>query len=710
LKNPFKRLTSKVIFFSALIFALLSAAIGLVTNSIVSTNLTENLTRDLRQRSTELRLRLEDGITEKKKVLKLFSENVNVQIALKRNRFSIVGHLFNDWLRDSSFSQFLLLKEDGTILVAQNQEEYGNSVADQSWFKEAKANGISEGNSFCQKHNHPAFWMASLIVVNDQQYYLMAQVHWAAVYGYLDGIKVAGENQSRNNYVLVCDKKGTLLYVPPFIDDKDETMRGKNIFDSGKYRWIKATLQTGNEGTFIDEDLWGEENFTAYSTGDNSPFITICAKNKIESLSILQEIFHRNIKISILIFGIGLFVLLLIIRRITRPIHNLAQTAAQISEGRYPDIGHIHGDQEVMQLVRAFNFMTDGIKSREQRLTNLIEAERETSLKLSSANKTLGRQSAELQGKNEDLRRTMIKLREAQEALLRAEKLAVVGETSGRVAHEVLNPITSILSKVENDLCQWAEFRETFQGLGEIIEDWQREYQTGNFAEYLKSKDDNGACYGDEDFTMLVELLEVIGLFGKKREENLDFVRKQIHRVVKIVNALRESAITNRAIIEINLAKTLDEVFDLLGDSLNKRGIDVQTSVPADLPAIEADETELIQIFSNLARNAMQSIDEKGQRSGIISTVATVNDGCLQIRMRDNGTGIAPEAQTAIFDFNFTTKKKDQGTGLGLGISRRLAREYGGDILLEESTEGIGSTFLVVLPIASAPPSSPTAS
>ena len=111
-----------------------------------------------------------------------------------------------------------------------------------------------------------------------------------------------------------------------------------------------------------------------------------------------------------------------------------------------------------------------------------------------------------------------------------------------------------------------------------------------------------------------------------------------------------------------------------------------------------ADESEIVQAFTNLFRNAMQSLDEKQERNGFIETEVLVGDNVLEIRIRDNGTGIPEEAQRAVFSFDFSTKSKDQGTGLGLGISRRFVRETGGDLVLEQTVYGEGTTFVMTLP------------
>lgn len=295
--------------------------------------------------------------------------------------------------------------------------------------------------------------------------------------------------------------------------------------------------------------------------------------------------------------------------------------------------------------------------------------------------------------------------KQAQESLLKAERLAVVGETSGRVAHEVLNPITSILSRVEYNLGQWKEFSQLVDNSLEIVDDWHKEHRTGTFADYLRTVNEDGVPYGDEDFALLDKLLTNQQVFQRKRREDLSFIHKQLQRVIRIINNLRESVITRRHVRKLNIFVAIGEAYDVLEDSLVKRRITAVNKIPDNLPLVMADESEIVQAFTNLFRNAMQSIDEKQERNGFIETEVLIGDQLLEIRIRDNGTGIPDEVRQSIFSFDFSTKPKDQGTGLGLGISRRFVRESGGDLILEQTADGEGSTFVMTLPFLNEHPS-----
>ena len=204
--------------------------------------------------------------------------------------------------------------------------------------------------------------------------------------------------------------------------------------------------------------------------------------------------------------------------------------------------------------------------------------------------------------------------------------------------------------------------------------------------------------YGEEVFELLKKILDSEAAFQREREDDLKFITRQIQRVIKIINNIRGAVRQQRSIVELSLVDPIEEAYEVMEDSLVKRDIKVIKSLPDDLPTVMADENELIQVFTNLYRNAMQSIDEKKQRGGFIETTASVSGENIEILVKDNGNGIAKVDQGAIFNFNFSTKGRGEGTGVGLGISRRFVRENGGDIVLEESREGEGTTFLITIP------------
>ncbi len=328
----------------------------------------------------------------------------------------------------------------------------------------------------------------------------------------------------------------------------------------------------------------------------------------------------------------------------------------------------------------------------------LEERVQKRTAQLAKSNEKLEKEVEERRRAQEELREAFGKLKQTQENLLKAERLAAVGETSGRVAHEVLNPITSIYSRIEQNIQYWKRIKDNLKTMQDIVHDWKQEYQNQTFMEYLASSTEDGDSYGEEDFRLLHKLTSSSIDFQAQREEDLIFMYKQLQRVIRIINGLRDSARTQRLITVFNLAATINEALEALEDSLAKRNIKTVKSFPGAPYRIKADESEIIQIFTNIFRNAMQSIDEKMQKGGTIEVTAQRADKIINVFIKDTGCGIPEDSQKDVFNFNFSTKSRTEGTGFGLGISRRFVRECGGDLFLVESRPGLSTIFQLQLP------------
>jgi PAS domain S-box-containing protein len=294
--------------------------------------------------------------------------------------------------------------------------------------------------------------------------------------------------------------------------------------------------------------------------------------------------------------------------------------------------------------------------------------------------------------------------RRITEALREAEKLAVVGEMAGRVAHEVLNPITALLSRTQSQLDYTNVTQEAVEAMKEIIADWQENIKKGTLSQYLlqKSAGERDATYGEEDLTILSQAVEKNADNLKRNQEFLSFFERHIMRVVEIIDNLRQMAKARREIEEVDVNSCLKEVAGLFHDGLDKRKITLLRRLVPGLPMVYVDRTELFQVFSNLLRNAVLAIDSKGEGGGEVTFTSELIGGEIWVRVIDNGVGVSEENKLLIFEHDFSTKSEKEGTGLGLAISRRLVREMGGELLLESSLSEGGSTFLVRLPLTKA--------
>jgi len=218
------------------------------------------------------------------------------------------------------------------------------------------------------------------------------------------------------------------------------------------------------------------------------------------------------------------------------------------------------------------------------------------------------------------------------------EKLAMIGRLASGVAHELNNPLDGVQRYV----------RMTQEGLGE---------ESDNLREFL-----DRAMSGLSRMTGIVRQL-------------LSFSRN-----VAIENE-RE-----------NLRTMLEEVVRTLAPSGSRAPIVDLNNPYLDFQVPRA----LFQVFVNLIKNALDAVESHGPRGEV--RVSVTRDGeRIEIRVSDNGTGIAPENLSRVFEPFFTTKEVGRGTGLGLPITARIIERFGGTIRIE-SELGSGTTFVVALP------------
>ncbi len=150
---------------------------------------------------------------------------------------------------------------------------------------------------------------------------------------------------------------------------------------------------------------------------------------------------------------------------------------------------------------------------------------------------------------------------------------------------------------------------------------------------------------------------------------------------------------------QINLANLLNEVLEFLGKEALHREVQIITDFPSNIPQIESDRGQLQQVFLNIINNAFAAVKDGGR---IELCLESQNAKEVAVKIRDNGSGIPEELLPRIFDPFFSTKG-EFGTGLGLSITYSLVQKLGGRIDVQ-SKVGVGTTFIVVLPIKSTTP------
>ncbi len=259
---------------------------------------------------------------------------------------------------------------------------------------------------------------------------------------------------------------------------------------------------------------------------------------------------------------------------------------------------------------------------------------------------------------------------------------------AGEKAHEILNLLNSIPIRLELNRQKSQETIDVLDKIGGILYVLRQELR------------DEGCQLNpahEKKLALMGSIAEVLKKDQESRLGDLDFIIKQIHRVVNIADGIRYMSKIEKAIEYINIRRLIAEIINDSSDALVRHGIEVTLECPDDV-SIEADLMELYSLFSNLLKNAMEAFDgnKEGSKKAIFVKIANTGDGCIEIRFKDTGKGIDSRDWESVFNLGFTSKGRD-GTGIGLSVAKALVRQYGGDISIVASEPGRGTEFRLLL-------------
>ncbi len=147
--------------------------------------------------------------------------------------------------------------------------------------------------------------------------------------------------------------------------------------------------------------------------------------------------------------------------------------------------------------------------------------------------------------------------------------------------------------------------------------------------------------------------------------------------------------------VDVHIPLVAERTFRLLEQGAREARLDFRSENLEALPALRMRENELDQLFFALVQNAVQAADRRQDRHLLIA--GNLQEDLVVLRFQDDCGGIEPEHLPRLFEPFFTTKPPGRGTGLGLCIARRIVRQRGGQISVE-NRPGKGATFIVTLP------------
>ena len=304
---------------------------------------------------------------------------------------------------------------------------------------------------------------------------------------------------------------------------------------------------------------------------------------------------------------LGTIIVWFLVRKVTRPLRALSESAEAVGKGDFSRRVEVTSRDECGELAAVFNQMTENVKRSKDQLESTVDT-----------------------------------LKTTQAQLIQSEKLSGIGEFVAGVAHELNNPLTSVMG----------------------------------FAELLKHTDTN-----------------------PQHQKQLDMIHKSAMRCTKIVQSLLSFARRHQPERKLSSVNELVEgAVEFLQYQLRTSNIEVTTRLDSQLPKTMLDPHQVQQVFLNIINNARQAI-EAHQPKGRISITSEHCGQNIRVTFQDNGPGIPEGHLSKVFDPFFTTKEVGKGTGLGLSLCYGIIREHGGTITVR-SRPGEGAAFVVELPIS----------
>jgi two-component system, NtrC family, sensor kinase len=292
--------------------------------------------------------------------------------------------------------------------------------------------------------------------------------------------------------------------------------------------------------------------------------------------------------------------------------------------------------------------------------------------------------------------------------LIRTTRLAAAGEIAGRATHELLNPLTILLTRVGLMQKRLGESQKESLGLvDEIRTAWTKDYTEGGFPKLVKnweseSKVSPGKNLFQEDVQNFAHVSSELRDQGDNLSKDIDFIKVEAERIGKILNGMRRLGHFKSDLKIHSLHAILSDCRQIMLDLFEQKNCSVIHVFHADQDTCMVDRDEVIQSVTNLMRNSLQALTAarrgEGDRSYI--KISTRNEaGQILVDIEDNGVGIERQDQEKLFHGSFTTKPRDEGTGLGLGISRRFVRNFGGDLEFVKSTPLESTVFRLRIPL-----------
>jgi C4-dicarboxylate-specific signal transduction histidine kinase len=305
---------------------------------------------------------------------------------------------------------------------------------------------------------------------------------------------------------------------------------------------------------------------------------------------------------------------------------------------------HILGDYE--QDRRRLARQTERLDNSRRALLHILQDSHKDKLRLEASRKAMTHIMGDLRETTTEMQRREQELRDKQEQLVQAGKLATLGELTTGVAHELNNPLNNIDLFVGN----------------------------------------------------AVDLIELAVTDRPRIVAQLRQAMQQVRKATEIISHLRTFGRAAPASHEpMLLRQIIERALSLMQEQLRLREIEVTIDLGPEELRVVGNAIQMEQVFINLLTNARDAMADSVRKAIRIS--GWIASGAAVVAFADTGHGIPPGLERRIFDPFFTTKEVGKGTGLGLSIAYGIVKEHGGTISVVSPPDE-GATFCINLPLA----------
>lgn len=389
--------------------------------------------------------------------------------------------------------------------------------------------------------------------------------------------------------------------------------------------------------------------------------VSVSVESEATEQSILQGRLLLVAIATLSIVGAFLIVWLFVGKVLLRRIQTLSNRMLRMADGDLETEVEIRGRDEVAEMAGALEVFRQ--HAYEVQRLNLVE-----------------QLAGELQGKNDELERVLDDLQNAQDQIITQGKLAALGELTAGVAHEIRNPLNFVnnFSEASGELLE--ELQEILDEIADDVDDEQMEY-----------------------------IQEVTGDIAG----NMVRIKSHGDRANRIVHGMLAMGRESTELQQTDLNALIEEYTQLAYHSGRATDPDMNIEIKADfdpeVPPIQAVSQDLGRVFLNLVTNSWHATEDKRDAlreqdpesaktyfPGLFTSTRLIGED-IEIRFRDNGTGMPQDVVDKIFNPFFTTKATSRGTGLGLSLVMDIVRSHGGTIEVE-TEPGEFTEFIIRLP------------